>query len=176
MYMARFLIVVAVMRRLALLLLMPSLLLGCETAKADDAAGAGGAGPALGEDGCPLDRPSDGASCPSDRLVCQYLEVIGNPDILGCDEVRDAFRCEDGSWIKYDWQCQCPATKPEAGTDCLGYHATLLGCSYACDGSPGHGGGVASPPIAGTRATCGRCPRAARVRSGRESCQARAAT
>lgn len=100
---------------------------------------AGGASSALDAAGCPIEKPDDGVACETAEKVCEYLEIKNTGDV-DCDEVVDAFRCEQGEWVKYDWQCRCPAALPALGADCLGYHAMIYGCEYtlptACGEQP----------------------------------------
>lgn len=122
------------MLRLSWLFLGTAFLLACGTSSGG---GGGGSGAGLDENGCPIDKPSEGASCDSDQKVCEYWELVSNPDNIDCDEKTDAFRCEGGEWALYPWECHCPEAVPEAGSDCLGYHATITGCAYPATGDCG---------------------------------------
>jgi hypothetical protein len=106
------------MRRF-LLLIPPFVLLAC--------------GPSLDEGGCPVDKPGNGASCDSEGKICEYEELDGsNPN---CDDqVVYAFRCEAGVWVDYGGDRQCPASLPENGSDCLGYHDSH-DCGDFCGGN-----------------------------------------
>lgn len=129
------------MIRLSALFLTTALLLGCGTSLGDGAdggaggAGGAGGGPSLDENGCPIDEPSDGASCDIDQKVCEYWNFQTGQ--FECNEKKDALRCEDGEWTLYDWYCHCPEALPEAGTDCIGYHATITGCVYVANAECG---------------------------------------
>jgi hypothetical protein len=78
-----------------------------------------------GATNCPAAEPANGSSCETAGQVCEYP---------WCGGLSMQVKCVAGKWSVSGGGCnpppvpQCPATEPQAGTDCVAW--TPQPCSY----------------------------------------------